>query len=893
VESAWPVGKNNAPNECCFGNGQYGATEGGVRDVTVYTPPGFVLNPRALIKTCSEAQLEQGSCADESAVGVVDAQVAFGGFALTAGQSPLYAVEPPYGDAAMFSFNLGGFNIFPHIDGFVRPDGTYVLGAGSNDILSHFGVPFIGVREHFWSDPTDPIHDQDRGNCGFNPKPEGCPVTTRETVPLFSLPTSCGGSMTIEGLTDSWSRPENVIQRVSQVTDSLGNPSGVTGCNALDFSPSIKARPTTNIADSPSGLDFDLEVPQNEDLNTLATAHVKKAAVKLPSGLVLNPAGANGLEGCTPSEIGVDPSTGEPNASQPACPNESRIGSAEVFTPLLDHVMPGSVYLAEPFDNPFNSLVALYVAVEDPQSGTLIKLAGEVHLDPATGQVTTIFDNQPQLPYSDLKLHLFGGATATLRTPDVCGTYSSAAEVTPWSGNTPSNLTDSYQISNASNGGNCPTTDASRPDSPSFDAGTLAPVAGAHTPMVVNLRRPDGAQQFSALSVSAPPGLLGKLAGVSYCPDSALAAAAAKTGKQELASPSCPASSRIGVVHVGAGSGPAPYFTEGQVYLTAGYKGAPLGLAIVTPAVAGPFDLGTVVTRAAVKLDPATAQISAISDPLPTILKGVPLDIRSIQVKLDRPDFTINPTNCDPMAFTGLMTSILGQQVPLQSRFQVAECANMGFKPQLALKLTGTTKRTKSPALIANLTARPGDADIAKARVRLPAIALLDNDHIAGVCTRVQFAANQCPPDSVYGSAEATSPLVDYTVKGPVYLRSTTEHKVPDLVAALKGPDNQPIEVDLSGTTDSVKGALRNTFEAVPDVPVTRFHLELMGGSKGLIQLSEPLCGKTYRATIELEGQNGKVADSTPAVSTDCKHKPKHKRHHKKKHHRHSNARGK
>jgi hypothetical protein len=884
TETAWPLGKGNLPDPCCYGNGSVVATDGGIKDVDVHTPPGFILNPRALKRTCNEAQLEQYSCPDESAVGQIDSQVSL--FGLTAGSTPLYALDAPYGSATTFGFCVGCLAVFGHIDGGVTEDGQYVLRAGTQDILSHFGVPIIGFRLHFWSDPTDPIHDFSRGGCIENPKPNGCPAENRQTIPLFSMPTACSGSMPVEAYSDSWGHPSDIKHRSTEVLDSVGNPSGVTGCNALDFSPSIEARPTTNIADAPSGLDVDLKVPQNDNFNTLATAHVKKTVVKLPPGLVINPAGGNGLVGCSSAQIGIDPGTGEPDGNQPTCPDASRVGSAEVTTPLLENVLPGSVYLAVPHDNPFDSLMALYVVVEDPESGTLIKIPGVVEPDPVTGQVTTTFDNQPQLPYSDLKLHIFGGATGVLRTPDVCGTYTTNADLTPWSSVTPVNRTDAYQISSASNGGACPTTDAGRSNNPSFDAGSLTPVAGAYSPLVANLRRADGTQQFSSVSITAPPGLLGKVAGIPYCPDSALAAAAAKTGNQEKAGASCPAASEVGTVDVGTGAGPAPFFTQGHAYLTGPYKGAPLGLAIVTPAVAGPFDLGTVVTRAAFHINPDTAQVTAISDPLPTILDGIPLDIRSVQVKLGRPNFTINPTNCDPMAFTGQVVSTLGQPASLLSRYQLAECVNLGFKPKLSLRLKGGTKRLSNPGLVATLTAREGDANIAKARVRLPSIAFLDNSHIGTVCSRVQFAANQCPPDSVYGSAEATTPLVDYVAKGSVYLRANPEHELPDLVAALKGPDSQPIEIDLAGTTDSVHSALRNTFEAVPDVPVTSFHLELLSGKKGLIELSKNLCKKRYRASIELEGQNGKVADSSPVVASECKGKPKpkHRRHHHRRH---------
>jgi hypothetical protein len=848
------------------------ANDGGVHNARAFLPPGLILNPEALVEHCFEAQMEQDDCPRGSQVGIAGFQLNIGFGGMIGEGISMYSLDSPPGYATSFSFDAGGVGIYPHVLGRLRDGGNYALAAISNDILSLGPDPVMGFRFEFWDNATDPIYHN------------YVSASKEQEIPLFSLPTSCGGTMELEAEMDSWGHQGEYKQRISNVTDSVGNPTGVTGCNALEFSPSLEARPTTNVADAPSGLDVDLKVPQNEDFNTLATSHLKKAVVKLPEGLVINPAGANGLDSCSSTEIGIDPGTGVPDGVAPSCPEASRIGSVSVETPLLDHPLPGSIYLATPHDNPFDSMLATYVVVQDARSGTLIKLASELEADPVTGQLTATFDDQPQLPFGDLQLHFFGGAAAVLRTPALCGKYTTTSSITPWSGGLPETPSDNYEISNSPSGGTCPKTTASQPNAPSFDAGTIVPVAGAHSPLVVNLRRPDGSQQFSSVTVTPPPGLLGKLAGIPYCPDSALAAAAAKTGNQEKASPSCPAASKVGTVDVGTGAGPAPYYIQGGAYLTGPYKGAPIGLAVVTPAVAGAYDLGTVVVRAALRIDPATAAITATSDNLPTILQGIPLDIRSVQIKLDRPDFTLNPTNCDAMSFTGQLLTTLGQPTALLSRFQLAECVNLGFKPSLSLRLKGGTKRTKNPALIATLKAREGDANIGRAQVKLPAIALLDNSHIGTVCSRVQFAADQCPPDSIYGSAEATSPLLDYTASGPVYLRANPEHELPDLVAALNGPASQPIEVDLAGKTDAVKGALRNTFEAVPDVPVSTFRLELLGGSKGLIELSRNLCAKKYRAEIQLEGQNGKVFDSSPVVGSSCKGKPR------KRHHRHGGS---
>jgi hypothetical protein len=618
--------------------------------------------------------------------------------------------------------------------------------------------------------------------------------------------------------------------------------------------------------------------------------------------MAVNPSQADGLDACSTERIGLTTSIGESpihfSKAPDSCPDAAKLGSVEVTTPLLAQYgaenklqldpetgkpilepLHGSVYLAKPFANPFGSLVAIYLSINDPPTGTIAKLAGRATLDPATGQITTRFEENPQLPLEDVRLHLFGGARGALITPPACGTHTSTSDLTPWSApeGQDAHPVDSFQTSAIPGGGACPGTEAAAPNQPTFSAGTLAPQAGAYSPFVLKLSREDGSQRISTIDTTLAPGLTGKLAGISSCSEAQIAQAAGRghpnQGAIEQASPSCPAASEVGTVIVGAGAGSNPFYVQGHAYLAGPYKGAPLSLAIVTPAVAGPFDLGAVVSRVALNLDRDTAQIHAVSDPLPTILDGIPLDIRSIALKMDRPNFTLNPTNCDPLAITGGATSLLGQTAALTQRFQVGGCKGLGFKPKLSLKLLGGVKRSATPRLVANLTAKPGEANIASAQVKLPRAAFLDNAHIKTICTRVQFVADTCPPGSIYGKASARTPLLDYPLSGSVYLRSNPAHTLPDLVAKLKGPDTQPIEIDLAGKTDSVKAALRNTFEAVPDAPVSSFHLELFGGKRGLVELSRNLCAHTYRAEVKLTAQNGKTFDTTPVVGNSCKGK--------------------
>jgi hypothetical protein len=864
-----------------------------LRDLRIDLPAGVILSPNSTPVRCTEKQLESdiegAGCPVGSQVGTIGLNLSIGG--PTTGPNDLYNMVPPPGHAAEFGFDVNGLGVYIHFVAGVRyGPGGYRETATANDINAKFA--FLGTEVSFWGDPSDASHDAQRGFCAVEPHSGTCPNASTEPTlhPLLTMPTACPGERTVEGLADSWEN-EGIFKSASYTL-----PSGVSGCAELEFEPTLEARPTTEAGDSPTGLNVDVHVPQTNGIEEDATPNLKKAVVTLPEGLVINPSGANGLEACSSAQIGFNDATGEPNDEQPTCPNASKIGEVEVDTPLLPNVLPGSIYIAKPFDNPFNSLLAVYAVVNDPETGVLLKLAGHVEPDPTTGRLVTTFDNNPQLPFTDFKLKFFGGAGATLRTPAVCGTYSTTSQMTPWSApesGPPAVPADTYPISS-----HCASSEGSQANTPAFEAGTESPVAGKYTPFVLHLKREDGTQQFSKLTVSPPPGLLAKLAGTPACSDAALAAAADKSGREEQASPSCPADTKIGTVHIGAGAGPAPYYADGTAYLAGPYKSAPLSMAIVTPAVAGPFDLGTVVTRVALRVNPATTRITAEADPIPSILKGIPLDVRSIDLALDKPEFTRTGTSCDPLAVNGLMTSTLGQGAGLESRSQLGNCTNLPFGPSLSVRLIGPTKRAKNPKLVANLNVKEGEADISSVSVLLARSSFLEQSHIKTVCTRVQFAAGagngaECPPGSIYGRAQATSPVLGYPLTGNVYLRSSS-NKLPDLVVALNGPVYQPIAIELDGRIDSVKGAMRNSFETVPDAPVSSFRLELFGGKRGLIVNSRNLCSHTYRATIKIASQNGAQVERRPAVKAQCSAKSKRNGKHKKNHKKaHKKAKGK
>ncbi|HXR29757.1 MAG TPA: hypothetical protein VN752_01280 [Solirubrobacterales bacterium] len=844
---------------------------GALQDSAVELPPGLVGNPRAY-PTCTEVQLQAGKCPVDSQLGVVTIYPNIGQppgfrFPFTVG---VYNMEVPFGLPAMFAFNI--VENITHVYAELRTGEDYGLTMVAKNTPQT--LPIEGVAFKFWGVPSDPSHNNQRGPCvgSWGPN-KPCPVSpTMPPTPFVSLPTACVGPVETTLEVTSWEGKSDSASVLSHDnTLPTPNPIGADGCNAVDFSPSLEARPTTTVADAPSGLDVDLHIPQNEDPEGTAAAHLRDTTVTLPDGLVVNPASANGLEGCSLAEFGFTEKLGDVIHTTPdpaTCPEASKLGTASIETPLLESPMPGAVYLADPHQNPFNSLLALYIAVDDEKTGLVVKLAGEVKADPQTGQLTTTFKESPQQPFEDFRLHFFGGAGGALRTPATCGQFTTASSLTPWTApesGPPASPTDTWAITQAPGGGACPGSLGAIPNSPDLDAGSASPIAAVHSPMVVSLRRQDGSQQFSSLSLTLPPGLTGKLAGVTACPEAALAAAAQDSGNQEKAQPSCPASSRIGSVDAAAGAGPAPYHAQGTAYLTGPYKGAPIGMAIITPATAGPFDLGNVVVRAALQIDPRTAQITAVSDQIPSILQGIPLDLRSVQISVDRPSFTLNGTSCDPSSFTGQLVSTLSQTVPLTERYQLGECGRLAFKPKLAIRLIGGTRRGAHPALRGTLQMPPGGANLERVSVALPRSEFLDQAHIGTVCTRVQFAAEACPAASVYGAATATSPLVEYPLSGPVYLRSS-DNELPDLVMALRGPAHQPVEVDAVARIDSVKGGIRSTFEGVPDLPVSTVVLSMAGGRKGLLQNSTNICKGKHRATAEFDAQNGKVADLRPLL---------------------------
>jgi hypothetical protein len=851
--------------------------DGGVKNLEINLPKGMVVNPASTPAKCSEAQLQSASCPPSSQVGTQTIITDLGGLGYF--HVPIYNMKAPTGIVAVLGVPVEE-GVYVHILGKVRSEGDYGISSVVKLIVSKVGV--LGFETELWGDPTSAIHDANRGQCAYQ-ESGNCPLTPdeRTETPLLTTPTSCEGPLVSSGSAVSYGHPEDVVSSTSQTAP-------MSGCNQLEFDPSISAQPTTPVSEAPTGLSFDLHQRQTNAAEAaggqvpLSTANLKDAAVALPAGLALNPSAGNGLASCSPAQIGLKTPVGQAapthfNEVLGGCPAASKLGTVEVDTPVLENPLLGSVYVATPFANPFSSLLAIYLAVEDERTGVVAKLPGLVEANPTTGQLTVTFRENPELPIEDVKLNLFNGPRAALTSPLACGSHTTTSDLTPWT--TPEGAdahpSSTFQTQVAAAGsGACPGSEAEAPKTVSFEAGTASPLSGAYSPFSLRIARKDGTQHISGIETLLPEGLLGKLAGVPYCPESGIARAISREtpegGKLEQSEPSCPASSEVGSVQVTAGSGISPIPVSGHAYLAGPYKGAPLSLIVIVPAVAGPFDLGTVVDRVALHVGEFDARIRAVADPFPTIRAGIPLDVRTIELNLSRPGFTLNPTSCEAAAIEGSVTTQVGQSAALKNSFQVGECKRLAFKPKLKLSLKGATKRSGHPALKAVVTYPKGgsSANIAAAQVGLPHSEFLDQGNIKTVCTQPELKADACPAKSIYGFAKAWTPLLEKPLEGPVYLGVGFGHKLPDLVADLNGQ----IRILLHGKVDTDKHeGIRNTFEAVPDAPVSKFILELKGGKKkGLLENSENICRKTQKAEVAFTAQNGRREVLNPTIGNSC-----------------------
>ncbi|MGN6586700.1 MAG: hypothetical protein ACTHKT_04395 [Solirubrobacterales bacterium] len=864
VTTDFALNTTEAPPGTPFPFSLFPIPDGQVKNAGVGLPAGFVGDPAATSK-CSIGDLSYKAttpnCPPASQVGQAYLHLTF----RTIGPIPIYNMTPKVGAVAEFGFNA---IVIVRLSATVQSDNSIAI----SSVETSEGLPLAGLTTEFWGVPAD--HLSELG------------VTGLERKPLLRMPTSCNGPLQTTITMNQWENPAN-FQTASFLSHDNGeppNPVGDTGCEGVQFTPSVSLQTTSHQADSPTGLDASIKVPSEGFKNPdgVSQADIRKVKLELPQGLSINPSSATGLGSCSAQQIGLATAIGSTpvrfNGAPVSCPDSSKIGTVQVKSPALEESLEGSVYLAKQQDNPFNSLLAMYVVAEAPERGVRIKLAGKIEAG-AGGRLTTTFDENPQLPVEQFDLHLNSGPRAALRTPEACGTYTAMTELTPWSApesGPPVTRSSSFAINSGPGGSPCPSNPAGF--DPKLSGGSQSPVAGGYSPFSVRLTREDGTQQIGSLAVSAPQGVSAKLAGVPYCSNAALASvsSAMGSGMPELTTPTCPPASQVGTVTVGTGAGSLPYYgPTDKVYLAGPYKGAPISLAVIAPAVAGPFDLGNVLVRNAVRIDPETAQVTTVSDPLPSILFGIPLDLRDIRVELNRNQFTVNPTNCDPMQINSKITSLGGAVATPSQRYQVGDCGSLAFKPKLSLRLSGQTKRGGNPALRATLQMPSGpNANIAKAQVSLPHSEFVAQSHLADVCTRVQYAAGAgggagCPPNSVYGHARAFSPLLAQPLEGPVYLRSNGgERALPDLVASLGGQ----VHIDAVGYigTNKKTHGLRTTFATVPDAPLEKVVISLPAGKHSLLENSTDICRGRHQAIVRMTAHDEATAASKTPLRANC-----------------------
>ncbi len=797
---------------------------GGLKDTRVELPAGFMGNPDATPR-CAYQQFANKECPNDTAVGEATlVRNDSTGYENEKGEfvdqtvsltDPVYNVEPPAGVVSEFGFLVK--EVSPVLlDTSVRTGGDYGLTVNAPNATATQLV--YGVTVKIWGVPSDPSHNALRGDClgdaesNRREEEEGTPHNEEESrceapgslpvLPLLTTPTSCGVPLSATLSADSWQEPGAFVSK------SVALPA-MSGCEKLGFESSLGVTPEGSAGSTPAGFGVDLRVPQESIGNPggLWEANVKDVSVALPAGLQVSPSGAEGLLACSQAQIGFtgvnsQSGTDEFTPAAPSCPEASKVGLVRVKTPVLEHELMGAVYLASPqnftgaLENPFGSLLALYLLAEEPASGIRIKLAGKVNLDPVTGQLVASFQGLPQQPFSDARFEFFGGSRAPLTTPGVCGTYTTQATVLPWSGGAPAMPFSSFQISSGpADGAGC---SAPASFTPGFQAGTTDVQAGAFSPFTLSLTRPDGDQTLGSVEVRTPPGLLGILAGVKLC-----AEAQANAG-------TCGEESLVGHTVVSVGLGSDPYTVSGgRVYITAGYGGAPYGLSIVEPAAAGPFVLEEgrpVVVRAGIYVDPHTAALRVVSGVLPRILDGIPLQIQRVNVTIERPGgFTFNPTSCERMAVTGILSGGEGASAAVSSPFQVADCAGLPFHPAFTVSTQARTSKHDGASLTVKGAFPAGNANIHSVAVTLPKQLPARLTTIQQACPEATFAANPagCPAGSEIGVATAKTPVLSNPVTGPAYLVSHGGAAFPDLVLILQG---EGVTIDLTGSIDIKHG---------------------------------------------------------------------------------------
>ncbi len=850
------------------------------KDLEVALPPGLVGDPSGVPRCSQRAFQEQETlnCPIGAQVGTLK-PFFYGKFPSSA--IPVYNVAPPPGEPAELGFSVGGIGhvpLFFHI----RSSGDYGLTVQLTDIPE--AGPLQGAILTLWGVPAEASHDLEReGTIGEASQQahetceasvefvsgveerNGCP-SDAPAKPFLTLPSSCdGGELPVEVRTDSWQSPEQPNPLEPEATGMFQPERSlppVTGCEKLSFTPSLALAPETTQADAPSGYTVAVRVPQSEDPNALATPDLRDATVSLPAGIVLSPAVANGLQACTPKQFAAK------SLAPAACPPQSQIGTARITTALLSSPLEGAVFVGEPQCAPCTPSDAqhgrlLRLLVQAQGSGVTVKLEGSASIDQSTGRLTARFEQLPQLPWEEVRLSFNGGQRAPLANLGACGVpFAARSWLTPFSSEWPARATSApFTLSG------CPPPRFQ----PSFVAGTTDNRAGASSALTVTLSRPDQDEDLAGVSVHLPPGLLGMLSTVKPCPE-----AQARVG-------ACGAQSEIGSATVGAGPGAEPLFLgDGHVYLTGPYEGAPFGLSIVVPAVAGPFNLGAIVLGARIEVNPRTAALSIVSDPLPQNLDGIPLQIETVNLEIDRANFVFNPTSCQPSAVEGALVSSAGATALVSSRFQAADCAALAFAPKLTALTHARTSKADGAYLHVRLAFAPApasaQANIASVKVDLPRQLPARLSTLQQACRAAVIEASpaSCPAASMVGTATVVTPILRQPLTGPAYVVSNGGAASPELELVLQG---EGVTIELAGHTSVTHGVVEAAFDALPDVPVSSFDLVLDEGPHSLLSANLPakarhsMCRQRLAMPVELTAQNGAVLKETVEIAAwRCAH---------------------
>jgi hypothetical protein len=795
-----------------------------LRSVRLDLPPGMVPNT-AGIPTCPRSVFRFGggnACPASSLVGLGTVWLSSSTALRTL---RVVNVQPGPDEPARLGLVMLGINGGPlgMISVSVTPDGDYAVKTVADEMFNFNPIKWVDMT--LWGVPGD--------------HPETGGTTPR---PFMANGTQCGGPQPVPISVDS-------VQNSYAYTYYDRSLPPLTGCDSLAFDTSIAVLPEAPWAGSVSPVSVDVGVDQSssDDPDGRLPSTLRDATVVLPEGLSLNPGGAGGLAAC--SDADFDKGSG----GVPACPVASKVGEGSIETPVLADAIPADVYVGAPLPG---QMFRLFVYAEG--RGVKVKLEGKVDPDPVTGRLTARFEDNPPLPFSNLRLRFRGGGRGVLAMPSSCGLKSTAASYVPWSGRPASVVGDAFEVFAGAGGGLCPDP---QPFSPSFVAGSTGANAGGDTGFTLTFGRRDVDQLFGGVDVELPEGLLGRLAGVPMC------SIADADGDH------CSSESLVGSVSVSAGASDSILTLPGRVYLTqAPKRGQVAGLAVVVPAVAGPYDLGDVVVHAGVEVDPSDASVRVVADDLPTIVGGVPLRLRQVTVNIDRPGFMVNPTDCAAKQVAGTLASVGGTLAKVATAFQPRECTGLQFGPSLGMRLTGAKSQMREeghPGLRAVLTQKGGQANIAKARVRLPLSLALDPDNAKALCGYDQAQGDDpdCPTGAIVGRAGAKSPALDGKLSGPVYLvqgirTSETGQRIrtlPTLLTTLRSDTYPGLEIHLRARTGAdSKGHLITTFGGIPDVPVSRFSLTIDGGHSGILAATRNPCPIGQRiAKVGLRAQNG------------------------------------